>query len=148
MRVARRRAWRREGRRIRRWREFLASLDGAKAVELARGIEAYAAAMIERLAADVATPLNERAKLIKIANLFHSDAGDAPIIPASIADLIFMPLPARSSVDRARHLLARLFEICNAVTRSASNEAVIQLAQQSAAILIKALEKLAVEQHE
>jgi rubrerythrin len=142
LRALRRRAWRREGRRRRHWRDLLASLDDAKAANVARVIEARVAAKIEQLAAGAETPAETAKKLLEAASVLRAAAGAAPDLSADIADLVFIPLTAHSSIDRARQLLERLFEISIMAAKFAPSEAIIRLAQKSAATLVASLEKL------
>jgi rubrerythrin len=142
LRALRRRAWRLEGRRRRHWRDLLASLDDAKAANVARAIEARVAAKIEHLAAGAETPAEAAKKLLEAASVLRAAAGAAPDLSADIADLVFIPLTAHSSIDRARHLLERLFEISVMAAKFAPSEAIITLAQKSAATIVASLEKL------
>lgn len=141
LRALRRRAWRREGRRRIQWRALLASLDDAKAAELARAIEGDAAAKIEHLAAREASAEDTK-KLLEAASVLRTAAGTAPDLSADIADLIFIQLTAHAPIDRARQLLERLFEISAIVARYAPSETIMRIAQQYAGAIVASLEKL------
>ena len=110
LRIARRRAWRREGRRQLRWRDLLASLDDDTAAGVAAAILACAAAKVEDLAEGAAALPEDAEKLYEVGRFLRVSARAAPDLAANIADLVFMPLTASSSLDRARQLLERLFE--------------------------------------
>jgi rubrerythrin len=141
LRALRRRAWRGEGRRRIQWRALFASLDDANAAQLAKAIECDVAAKIEHLAAGEASAEDAK-KLLEAASVLRAAARAAPELSADIADLVFIPLTARSPIDLARQLLERLFEISAMAAKFAPSEAIISIAQKSAATLVASLEKL------
>lgn len=146
LREVRRLAWRQEGRQRARWHDLLAWFsDDAKAADVTAAIEARAAAQIEKLAADVATSPAEAKKLREAAHILRVSARPAPNLTDDVAKIVFTPLTASSSVDRARQLFQCLFDISTMVAKHAPSEAIIRLArlaQKTAATLISAFEKL------
>ncbi|HEY8193411.1 MAG TPA: hypothetical protein VIF13_00025 [Hyphomicrobium sp.] len=143
LREVRRLAWRQEDRQRARWHDLLGWFsDDVKAADVTAAIEAHAAAQIEKLAADAVTPPAEAKKLREAAHILRVSARPAPNLADDVAEIVFTPLTASSSVDRARQLCQRLFDISTMVAKHAPSEAIIRLAQKTAATLVSAFEKL------